>query len=44
MNSHDNGVTYFARTNYRNIYDLFGIKRLDRLYHMYVIGKTSAGK
>ncbi len=44
MNSHDNGVTYFARTNYRNIYDLFGIKRLDRLYHMYVIGKTGAGK
>ena len=44
MNSHDNGVTHFARTNYRNVRDLFGIKRLDRLYHMYVIGKTGAGK
>ena len=40
----DNPVTYFARTNYRNGNDLFGIKRMDRLFHMYVIGKTGAGK
>ncbi len=40
----DNPVTYFARTDYRNIHDLFGIKRLDRLFHVYVIGKTGAGK
>jgi type IV secretory pathway VirB4 component len=40
----DNRVTYFARTDYRHIHDLFGIKRRDRLFHMYVIGKTGAGK
>jgi hypothetical protein len=40
----DNRVTYFARTCYRNIRDLFGIKQYDRLFHTYVIGKTGAGK
>ena len=40
----DNRVTYFARTLYRHIRDLFGIKRADRLFHTYVIGKTGAGK
>lgn len=45
MPSHDdNRVTYFARTCYRHIRDLFGIKRRDRLFHTYVIGKTGAGK
>jgi hypothetical protein len=33
----DNRVTYFIR-------DLFGIKKADRLFHTYVIGKTGAGK
>jgi hypothetical protein len=40
----DNHVTYFARTLYRHIHNLFGIKRADRLFHTYVIGKTGAGK
>jgi energy-coupling factor transporter ATP-binding protein EcfA2 len=40
----DNCITYFARTYYRHIRDLFGIKRRDRLFHTYVIGKTGAGK
>lgn len=40
----DTRVTYFARTNARNSNQLFGIKRSDRLYHTYIIGKTGAGK
>lgn len=40
----DDRVTYFARTCYRHIRDLFGIRRRDRLFHMYIIGKTGAGK
>jgi hypothetical protein len=40
----DNPITYFARTNFRNQGKLFGIKRADRLAHMYVIGKTGTGK
>jgi hypothetical protein len=40
----DTRVTYFARTNARNSSQLFGIKRLDRLYHTYIIGKTGTGK
>jgi energy-coupling factor transporter ATP-binding protein EcfA2 len=37
-------VSYFARTNHRGGSTLFGIKRADRLLHMYVIGKTGVGK
>ena len=37
-------ITYFARTNFRQRGRLFGIKRNDRLSHVYVIGKTGAGK
>lgn len=37
-------VTYFARTNFRNEEQTFGIKRADRLFHVYVIGKTGTGK
>src|SRR5438094_222102 len=40
----DNRITYFARTNFRNEYKRFGIKRSDRRAHMYVIGKTGTGK
>jgi len=39
-----NPITYFARTNFRNQYRAFGIKRADRLSHMYLIGKTGTGK
>jgi type IV secretory pathway TraG/TraD family ATPase VirD4 len=37
-------ITHFARTNARNDRRVFGIKRSDRLSHMYVIGKTGTGK
>ena len=37
-------VTFFGRTLFRNIRQRFGIKRKDRLSHIYVIGKTGAGK
>jgi len=37
-------ITYFARTNFRSGGRLFGIRRADRLSHIYVIGKTGAGK
>ena len=37
-------VTYFARTLCRHHRQRFGIKRNDRLSHIYVIGKTGAGK
>ncbi|MBI4120945.1 MAG: type IV secretion system DNA-binding domain-containing protein [Parcubacteria group bacterium] len=36
--------TYFAKTNYRGKEKIFGIKALDRLKHVYVIGKTGMGK
>lgn len=37
-------VNFFAKTNYRGEGKVFGIKREDRRYHMYVIGKTGVGK
>ncbi len=37
-------ITYFARTLCRSQRQRFGIKRNDRLSHVYVIGKTGAGK
>jgi hypothetical protein len=41
---HDNQVTLFARTNFRNRQVPFGIKREDRRKHMYIVGKTGMGK
>lgn len=38
-----NSVTYFAETNGRKKIK-FGIKNDDRLFHLYVIGKTGTGK
>jgi hypothetical protein len=40
----DSGVSYFGRTNHRNGNIRFGIKQIDRLSHMYLIGKTGVGK
>lgn len=40
----NNGVTFFAKTNFRNQERVFGIKTDDRRRHMYVIGKTGMGK
>jgi len=37
-------LTFIAKTNFRNKEQIFGIKRADRRQHMYVIGKTGAGK
>jgi len=37
-------VIYFARTDYRNKNQLFGMKRKDRRQHTYVVGKTGTGK
>lgn len=40
----DHAVSYFAITNGRLPYRRFGIKQADRLFHMYVIGRTGTGK
>jgi len=40
----DEKVTHFAKTNHRGLKKRFGIKRGDRRYHMYAIGKTGMGK
>ncbi|MCX6721947.1 MAG: type IV secretion system DNA-binding domain-containing protein, partial [Candidatus Staskawiczbacteria bacterium] len=37
-------LTYIAKTNFRKAEVVFGIKRPDRRQHMYIIGKTGAGK
>ena len=37
-------ITYFAKTNFRNTAQVFGIKRKDRRQHMYVLGKSGTGK
>ncbi len=37
-------LTYIAKTNFRREEQAFGIKRVDRRQHMYVIGKTGVGK
>jgi len=37
-------ISYFARTDFRNTNDLFGIYQADRLFGMYLLGKTGSGK
>lgn len=39
-----NTINFFAKTEFRNKMQSFGIKQKDRRRHMYVIGKTGAGK
>ena len=39
-----NPITPFAVTNFRDIKKRFGIKEKNRRGHMYIIGKTGAGK
>ncbi len=41
---HENEVTLFGETNFRNQKRKFGIKTDDRRRHIYVIGKTGMGK
>lgn len=43
-NGMNNDITYFAKTNFRNEGQIFGIRQKDRFMHMYVIGKTGTGK
>ena len=40
----DQRITYFAETDSRNKRVRFGIKNIDRLRHVYSIGKTGMGK
>lgn len=37
-------ITYFAATHTRGKREMFGIRAVDRMKHMYVIGKTGVGK
>ena len=41
---HENEITLFAETNFRNARRRFGIKTDDRRRHTYIIGKTGMGK
>ncbi len=41
---HENEITLFAETNFRNQRRRFGIKTDDRRRHIYIIGKTGMGK
>jgi hypothetical protein len=40
----ESDIVYFAKTNFRNRERVFGIKRVDRRQHLYVIGQTGTGK
>ena len=40
----DEKISLFAEANHRGYRQKFGIKRKDRRYHMYVMGKTGMGK
>ena len=40
----DQKITYFGLTNFRNQERKFGIKKIDRRKHMYIVGKTGMGK
>lgn len=37
-------VSFFGETNFRNEKKIFGIKRIDRRRHLYIVGKTGSGK
>jgi len=37
-------ITFLAKTNFRKKDQVFGIKRVDRRQHSYVVGKTGVGK
>lgn len=37
-------INFFARTEYKNKPTTFGIKKEDRRKHLYIVGKTGAGK
>ena len=37
-------INFFAKTEFKNKEEIFGIKTVDRRKHLYIIGKTGAGK
>ena len=39
-----NDINFFGKAEYKNKDSIFGIKTVDRRKHMYIIGKTGAGK
>ena len=39
-----NDLNFYARAEYKNQEQIFGIRRVDRRRHMYVIGKSGTGK
>lgn len=39
-----NETNFFAKTEFRNKMSVFGVKQKDRRRHVYIIGKTGAGK
>lgn len=41
---HENDIVYFAKVNFRNKMQTFGIKTDDRRRHVYIVGKTGVGK
>jgi len=43
-NTSPEDICLFAQTNYRNIREIFGVKRRDRERHIYIIGKSGVGK
>lgn len=44
LSSPSKDLSFFARTDFRNRSQAFGIRQKDRLSHLYVIGKTGTGK
>jgi type IV secretory pathway VirB4 component len=40
----EEGITYFATTDFRHRQTPFGIKHKDRRAHMYILGKTGTSK
>ena len=44
MSNSQDGLTYFAKTDFKSNQVIFGIKQEDRLLHSYIIGKTGTGK
>jgi len=40
----DNRITVIGETNFRHYHMRFGIKRPDRMAHMYLLGQTGSGK
>lgn len=40
----ETNISYFAETNFRNRRTTFGLRRVDRRRHVYIIGKSGTGK